>query len=97
LQRTGFRLTDKGLKMKSKSQEAELSWPARYEIKVKGQLDENWSDWLTGLDIEFDANETDAPVTTLSGTIVDQAALLGLLRTLHNMHLTVLSINRIKK
>ena len=87
----------KGLKMKSKAEEAELSWPAVYEIRVKGQLDENWSDWLAELDIASDANVTGASTTTLSGSVVDQAALLGLLRTLHNMHLTLLSINRIHK
>jgi hypothetical protein len=83
--------------MKSKLEEPELSWPAVYEIRVKGQLDEKWSDWLTGLDIGSDAEVTNTPITTLSGTIVDQAALLGILRTLHNMHLTLLSINRIYK
>jgi hypothetical protein len=83
--------------MKSKTEKTRLSWPAVYEIKVEGWLDENWSDWLAGLDIEFETKATDIPITILSGTIVDQAALLGLLRTLHNMHLTVLSINRINK
>ena len=83
--------------MESTSEKTELSWPAVYEIRVKGRLDENWSDWLTGLDVEFDANATGTPISTLTGSIVDQAALLGLLRTLHNMHLTVLSINRINK
>lgn len=83
--------------MKSKTEEPELGWPAIYEIKVKGQIDGSWADWLAGMEIGPDAHETGAPITTLSGTMVDQAALLGLLRTLHNMHLTLLSINRICK
>jgi hypothetical protein len=45
------------------------------EIQVKGCIDEHWSDWFEGLTVRH----TEQDETILSGTVVDQAALYGLL------------------
>ena len=49
--------------------------PTVYYIRVRGQLDESWSDWFDGLDVAVDEDET-----LLSGPVADQAALHGLLK-----------------
>jgi hypothetical protein len=63
-----------------------------YQIRVKGQLDESWSEWLGELAItpQHDGE------TLLSGTIIDQAALLGLLDKLYALNLSILSVAQVK-
>jgi hypothetical protein len=56
---------------------------------VKGQIDQHWSDWLGGLTI----THTDQNETVLTGPIVDQAALHGLLAKLRDMALPIVSVN----
>jgi hypothetical protein len=58
------------------------------EIRVKGCIDENWSAWLAGLSIIC----TDQDETVLSGVVVDQAALYGVLSMLRNLGLPLLSV-----
>lgn len=62
-----------------------------YEIRVRGQLDESWSDWLEGLEVKL----LDNGEMILSGHIWDQAALLGTLNKLNGLNLTLLSLSRI--
>ena len=62
-----------------------------YEIRVKGQLDESWSDWLEGLEVTLLENGE----MILSGYIGDQAALLGDLNKLYGLNLTLLSLSKI--
>ena len=62
-----------------------------FEIRVKGQLDESWSDWLEGLEVTL----LDNGEMILSGYIGDQAALLGTLNKLQGLNLTLLSLSRI--
>jgi len=64
-----------------------------FEIQVKGQLDETWSDWLEGLEVRLLDNDE----MILSGCIADQAALMGVLNKLYGLNLTLLSVNEIKK
>ena len=59
------------------------------EIRVKGQLDEHWSDWFEGLTI----THTDQNETVLTGPVVDQAALHGLLAKLRDLGLPIVSVN----
>ena len=66
---------------------------ATYRICVQGRLDERYSDRLGGLTITQATDDDDAPVTTLYGRLIDQAALLGVLNTLYNMmHLPLLLV-----
>ena len=64
-----------------------------FEIHVRGQLDESWSDWLEGLDVRLMENGE----MILTGHILDQAALMGTLNKLYSLNLTLLSVNEIKK
>ena len=64
-----------------------------FEIHVKGQLDDSWSDWLEGLEVKLLENGE----MILSGHIGDQAALMGVLNKLYGLNLTLLSVNQIKK
>ena len=59
-----------------------------YHIRIKGHLDESWSAWLDDLVITHEADG----VTRLSGPVADQSALLGLLRRLHDLGLTLISV-----
>ena len=61
---------------------------AAYIIKIKGYLDRHWSEWLGGLTIAYD----DEGNTLLSGHIVDQAALHGILAQIRDLGVTLISI-----
>ena len=72
--------------------ELTLDTPATYRIRVKGHLDNSWSDCLSGLAISR-AGEGDEPVvTTLYGQVLDQSALAGVLNALYGLHLPLLSV-----
>jgi hypothetical protein len=63
------------------------------EIRIKGTLKQDWSDWLEGLIISNQANGE----TVLNGQISDQAALLGLLNRIHGLNLQLLSFSQADK
>ncbi len=65
---------------------------AIYQIQIQGQLDESWSDWLGGLTITPQPNGE----TLLVGSIVDQAALHGILDKLYAMNLPILSLMQVR-
>ena len=69
-----------------------IDQPATYSIQVAGYLDENWTTRLGGLTISIDTQEDDKLVTTLSGALIDQAALFGVLKALYDMRLPLLSV-----
>jgi hypothetical protein len=62
-----------------------------FEIHVKGHLNSQWSDWLGGLQVKL----LDNGEMILSGHLVDQAALMGVLNRLHNLNLTLLAVNSV--
>ena len=66
--------------------------PATYQISVQGMIDPDWSDRLAGMTIGLVREEACPPVTTLKGELSDQAALVGVLNTLYELHLPVLSV-----
>ena len=61
-----------------------------YTIRVKGHLDQSWSAWFDGMAITNEVNGD----TVISGRVVDQAALHGLLVKVHNLNLTLISVLR---
>jgi hypothetical protein len=81
--------------MEHNTQNSGLDQPATYEIRVEGCLDERWSDWFEGMTIRVEREGDGPPVTTLTGTVTDQAALQGMLRALYTLGLTVRSVTRI--
>jgi len=66
--------------------------PGNYRIRVQGFLDESWSDRLAGLRITTSRTGDQKPVTELVGRVCDQAELSGVLNTLYELHLTLLSV-----
>lgn len=79
--------------MKEVKQKLTLDQPATYQIKVPGHLDESWSEWAGGMAITVESEGAAPPVTTLTGTVVDQAALQSLLRRLYSLGLPLISVN----
>ena len=69
--------------------------PAIYQICVQGRIDLTWSDNLEGMAISQATGEAGPPVTTLEGELSDQSALVGVLNALYELHLTVLSVQRL--
>ena len=63
-----------------------------YEIKIRGHLAAHWAESLGSLALGYD----DGGNTLLSGTIIDQAALHGVLAQIRNLGLTLLSVTRIE-
>jgi hypothetical protein len=57
-------------------------------MQVNGHLDSNWSDWFEGLELQHLANGN----TEISGVVIDQAALYGLLTRAQDLGLTLLSV-----
>ena len=66
--------------------------PLVYQIRIKGHLGRQWTDWFGGLTIRL----TDTGETLLTGPVVDQAALHGLLRKVRDLGVPLLSVNRVK-
>ena len=65
---------------------------ATYCIRVAGYLDESWSARLGGLEIAPSEPREKQSVTMLSGSLIDQAALFGVLKALYDMRLPLLSV-----
>jgi hypothetical protein len=67
--------------------------PGNYRIRVLGSLDESWSERLGDLRITaVSIKDQEGPVTELIGKVRDQAELSGVLETLYESHLTLLSV-----
>jgi hypothetical protein len=66
--------------------------PMVYQIRIKGHLGPQWTEWFGGLAITLEDNGD----TLLTGLVVDQVALHGLLRKVRDLGMPLLSVNRIK-
>jgi hypothetical protein len=62
--------------------------PEYYEIKIKGRLDQSWSDWFANLKM----TPLEEDETLLSGMLSDQAALHGLLERIRDLNITLISV-----
>jgi hypothetical protein len=69
-----------------------LDTQAAYQIRIQGYLDKSWSDRMGGATIQVQSQPPEAPVTTLTGDFQDQAALAGVLNTLYDLGLPLLSV-----
>lgn len=68
-----------------------LDPPQSYEFRIKGHLDNRWANWFEGLTL---TRETDG-TTTLRGTVIDQAALHGVLHKLRDLGMTLISMQTV--
>jgi hypothetical protein len=64
-----------------------------YEIRIRGSLNQRWFDWFDGLTI----SNSPEGFTTLSGLITDQASLYGVLERIHDLNLTLISVNQVNQ
>ncbi|TFC86644.1 hypothetical protein E3T28_03830 [Cryobacterium sinapicolor] len=62
---------------------------SRYEIRLGGQLDSRWSEWFEGLTLITDSDGC----TTLTGPVIDQAALHGLIRRVNDLGVPLISVS----
>ncbi len=74
------------------SQSMSLNSQNRYEIKVYGQLDDSWLSWFGEAQAHVEMVVNDSQVTTFSNVVMDQAALVGLIRRLHGHGIVLISI-----
>lgn len=70
-------------------QESDASRPMVCEIRIKGHLGRQWEEWFTGLTILLEENGD----TLLTGPVIDQAALHGLLKKVRDLGMPLLSVN----
>lgn len=68
------------------------SEPFIYHIKIKGHLDARWEEWFNGMTITHDADGN----SLLSGSIIDQSSLQGILSKIGSLNLELISVNQIK-
>lgn len=65
--------------------------PMVYQIRIKGQLGLQWKDWFEGMTIKLDQDGN----TLLTGPVIDQAALHGILKKVRDLGMPLLSVNSI--
>lgn len=63
-----------------------------YEIRIKGHLDSQWTDWFEGLTITLEKDGT----TLLTGPVIDQAALHGLLKKVRDLGMSLVSVSQVE-
>lgn len=63
-----------------------------YQIRLEGHLDQKWGEWFSGLTITLE----ESGETLLTGAIIDQSALHGLLKKVRNLGMPLVSVVRIK-
>lgn len=68
---------------------SDMDQPLIYQIRIKGHLGQQWMDWFEGLNITLDADDS----TLLTGPLVDQAALHGVLKKVRDLGMPLLSVN----
>ena len=73
-------------------QKTDPDLPLVYQIRLEGHLGHQWTDWLGGLTITLEENGD----TLLTGPVVDQAALFGLLKKVRDLGMPLVSINRLE-
>ncbi len=66
--------------------------PGIYEIRIRGHLDKKWAEWFEGLIITLEDNGD----TILTGPVIDQAALHGLLKKVRDLGMPLVSVCPLK-
>ena len=68
---------------------------SKYQIVIQEQLDDSWAEWFNNFILEFKTDDQGNPITVLTGRVIDQAALNGILTKIWNLNLTVISVKQI--
>ncbi len=68
------------------------SQPVVYQIRLKGHLDSQWTDWFEGMTITLEENGN----TLLTGKVVDQSALHGLLKKVRDLGMPLVSVSPVE-
>ena len=74
------------------SPESHLDEPMVYQIRIKGHLSRHWTEWFDGLTITLEEDGN----TLLTGPVIDQAALHGLLKKVRDLGMPLISVNPVK-
>ena len=68
-----------------------------YQITIRGHLDDRWDDWFEDFTLTQTYSDEDEAITELTGTVVDQAALYGMLARLRNLGVSLISVQPLKQ
>ena len=71
------------------------SAPSVYEVRVQGRIDSQWTKWFDDMTLCTDEIDETLVFTTISGAVVDQAALLGLLQKLYSLGLPICELRQV--
>jgi hypothetical protein len=71
--------------------ESHSSQPIFYQIRLEGHLSHQWTEWFEGLTITMEEDGN----TLLTGPVIDQAALFGLLKKVRDLGMPLVSVNRV--
>jgi len=74
-----------------------IDQPAMYQIEVQGRLSERWAAVFDNMTITAKSEVNGPPITILTSTVADQAALHGLLNRIRDLGLPLLSVKRIER
>jgi len=77
---------------KNLNSKTDLNQPVVYQIRIKGHLGRQWTEWFGGLTIILEENGE----TLLTGPVVDQAAMHGLLKKVRDLGMPLISVNRVE-
>lgn len=83
------------MKKNTSDNEKKLSKPKIYKIKVQGELSADWSDRLAGMQITIERRKNRKPISVLKGSLDGQAALASVLNALYELHLSIVSVEKI--
>ncbi len=72
-----------------------LDQPGAYQIRVQGRLGEKWAGYFGEMNITLSDDGEGNPVTVLSGVLLDQAAVQGVLQKLYNLGFPLLSVEKV--
>ena len=79
----------------SRTEMDRYSGPGTYRIEVEGELGAGWTQRVGNLRVTSWRSERGGRVTVLQGTLCDQAALAGVLNTLYELHMPLISVQRL--
>ncbi len=67
-----------------------------YQIKIIGELDRSWSEWLGDVQIQYEVDEDGAKITILIVNLTDPPALFGVLDRIRDLNLPLISVTPLK-